>query len=130
MHSPPCLVSLHLIIQLRLGCTPNHPDIWKRAPLSASHRLLPRFLSPLTLSLLLHLLNYSRLSPLDLPLVTLDHPANTGTSLGFQVPGSQNCLPFSSTLPHIRKCLCPGSLSGSQQVFPLGRQNLGKGSKG
>lgn len=40
MHSPPCLVSLCLIIALRPGCTPSHPGIERRDPPPAFHRLL------------------------------------------------------------------------------------------
>ena len=56
---------LRLIIALRLGCTPSHPDIRRRGPPTASPRPLPGFLSSLTLSLLLHLLTSSIQSPAD-----------------------------------------------------------------
>lgn len=41
MHRPLCPVSLCLIFAGRLGCTPSHPDIRRRDPPSAFHRLLP-----------------------------------------------------------------------------------------
>lgn len=98
VHPPPCLVPLRLIIELRLGCSPSHPDIQRRDPPPASCRLLLGCLSPPTLSLLLHLLN-SILSPADFSyLWSLLSILQIVTSLGFQVPSSQKFRPLSSSL--------------------------------
>lgn len=117
----------HWIEARLLSKSPWHSEI---SEISASHRLLPGLLSPPTLSLFLLLLN-STLSPADFSdLWSLLNILQIDTSLGFWVPSPQKWCPFSLSLPYIREALCPGSLSGSQEVSPRARQSLGKDSKG
>lgn len=126
---PPCLVSLRLIIELRLGCSPSHPDIQRWDPPPASRRLLPGFPSPPTLSLLLPLLN-SILSPADFSsLWSLLSILQIVTSLGFRVLSSQKCLPFSSSLPHVREGLLPRLIVGVSASFPSGEAESWQGEQ-